>query len=351
MDLSFGARLRAQRERRQVALATIAADTKIKPALLEALEHDDISQWPQGIFRRAYVRAYARAIGLDPEPVVREFLELYPEPVALNPNAVPECDALADLNSDPATRLRRLLTSAIAAVPAFLQRGQRSDAGSDSVPVAAPTQAGATAFPAKAVHSSAGVRVARVQPLAQASADDQPAAADDVASPERHADRLAREPVRPEISLPAVADLCTRLGQAVEAAQVRSLLGHAARILDAVGVIVWSWDPGAAALAPSLAHGYSEAVLAGLPGVCTDADNAIAAAFRSSASSIVEGGGGATGAVVVPLLTPGGCSGVLAIEVRNGGERQESVRATAAILAAQLATFFGPEPLVNPATA
>src|SRR5687767_6956204 len=80
MGLSFGARLRAQRERQQVTLAAIAEQSKIRQPLLEALERDDVSQWPGGIFGRSYLRAYAQAIGLDPEATLREFLELHPEP-------------------------------------------------------------------------------------------------------------------------------------------------------------------------------------------------------------------------------------------------------------------------------
>ena len=81
MPESFGARLRQQREREQIALTTISEQTKIKLSLLEALERDDVSHWPAGIFRRAFVRAYAHAIGLEPDVVVREFLELHPDPI------------------------------------------------------------------------------------------------------------------------------------------------------------------------------------------------------------------------------------------------------------------------------
>src|SRR5918997_5871855 len=80
MPDSFGARLRRQREQQNIPLVTIAEQTKIKASLLEALERDDVSRWPSGIFRRAYVRAYAHAIGLSPDEVVREFLERYPDP-------------------------------------------------------------------------------------------------------------------------------------------------------------------------------------------------------------------------------------------------------------------------------
>jgi transcriptional regulator with XRE-family HTH domain len=80
MNESFGGRLRYERERRQIALRSIAESTKIGVALLEGLEGGDVSRWPSGIYRKSFVRAYAQAIGVDPEPVVREFIELYPDP-------------------------------------------------------------------------------------------------------------------------------------------------------------------------------------------------------------------------------------------------------------------------------
>jgi transcriptional regulator with XRE-family HTH domain len=79
MTDSFGARLRRQREQKQLTLAQIAASTKINVALFRALEKDDVSRWPSGIFRRSFIRAYAEAIGLDPDSVCREFLERFPD--------------------------------------------------------------------------------------------------------------------------------------------------------------------------------------------------------------------------------------------------------------------------------
>ena len=83
MSQSFGARLRYERERRKIALKSIADGTKIGVALLEGLERDDVSRWPSGIFRKSFVRSYAEAIGLDPEPIVREFVERYPDPLEI----------------------------------------------------------------------------------------------------------------------------------------------------------------------------------------------------------------------------------------------------------------------------
>ena len=80
MPDKLGSRLRQVRERQGIALATIASDTKIGLSLLEGLEGNDVSHWPSGIFRRSFVRAYAQAIGLDPDRIVAEFLEHFPDP-------------------------------------------------------------------------------------------------------------------------------------------------------------------------------------------------------------------------------------------------------------------------------
>lgn len=75
---SFGLRLRAARERRGLTLESISAKTKVPVALWEALERNDLANWPSGLFARAYVRDYARIIGLDPEEVVEEFCRYFP---------------------------------------------------------------------------------------------------------------------------------------------------------------------------------------------------------------------------------------------------------------------------------
>ncbi len=80
MTRSFGARLRTARERKGIGLDAIAQSTKINAALFEALEQGDTSRWPSGIFRRAFIRGYANAVGLDPEATVKEFQELFPDP-------------------------------------------------------------------------------------------------------------------------------------------------------------------------------------------------------------------------------------------------------------------------------
>lgn len=75
----FGARLRAARESRGVSLRTIAETTKISVRALEALERNDISQLPGGLFSRSFVRAYATEVGLDPEQTIADFITRFPD--------------------------------------------------------------------------------------------------------------------------------------------------------------------------------------------------------------------------------------------------------------------------------
>lgn len=79
----FGGKLRQAREGRGISLRQIAATTKISVAALEALERNDVSKLPGGIFSRSFVRSYAVEVGLDPEATVREFIDRFQgEPVA-----------------------------------------------------------------------------------------------------------------------------------------------------------------------------------------------------------------------------------------------------------------------------
>src|SRR5438045_9122198 len=117
MPESFGARMRRRREQQQIALTTIADQTKIKLSLLDALERDDVSHWPSGIFRRAFIRAYAHAIGLEPDVVVREFLEHYPDPPEVFADAMAAIGAEAARPTDGTPiRLKYLVSSAIRSV-------------------------------------------------------------------------------------------------------------------------------------------------------------------------------------------------------------------------------------------
>jgi transcriptional regulator with XRE-family HTH domain len=378
MPESFGGRLRQQRERQDVALETIAEQTKIKMSLLEGLERDDVSHWPTGIFRRAFIRAYALAIGLEPDVIVREFLERHPDPadvVAVDPALRPAIEPLHQ-GAAPPTRFRYLVSSALGSLagrrtaPAPPQERSRAQMAS-IVERASIAQEGRVEIDAPIaavvqeplVDADAAMIATAQEPLVQVDAAiigtaEEPLiiqAETEAAAPAgSHA--LTPPPAistPPAVSAPlepdfeAAALVCTELGRAVHTDDVAPLLGRAAAVLDAVGLIVWAWDPQAAALRAAVAHGYSDRVLAQLPTVRRDAANATAAAFRTAQPCVVEGTEHASGALVAPLMTPDGCVGVLAIEWPLGREQSAFSRSIVTIFAALLARWIG---AIAPAT-
>lgn len=145
-------------------------------------------------------------------------------------------------------------------------------------------------------------------------------------------------PAPSALALKAAADLCTDFGRIHDLAELKTLLGRAARVMDANGLVVWLGNSAGADLQPVIAHGYSDPVLSLMRPVARTADNAAAAAYRSGELQIVTSRpNGPLGAVVAPLLSADGCVGALTAEVKDGGEKSEQVQALASIFAAQLA--------------
>jgi len=245
--------LRQRREARGIGLDVVACQTKIKRSLLEALERDDISAWPRGFFGRAFIRAYAQAVGLDPEGAVGDFLAAFPY----------------------------------------------ASGSADS-------------------HTMSG-----------------PPGHAPVEAPRGHTD------------LPAVAHLCTELGRVARVEDLPPLLEECAGLLEAKGLIVWVWDEATEKLRPALGHGYPDRVLAKLPLVTRDSENATAEAFRTARTCTITSNGTGSGALALPLLTPVGCSGVLAIEFEGGAEQTSAARAVSTILAAMLAQLFPGEAVAD----
>lgn len=70
---TFGENLRREREMRGIPLEEISSATKISIRFLQALENDDFSIIPGGIFIRGFIRAYAGYLGLDQEQVMAEY--------------------------------------------------------------------------------------------------------------------------------------------------------------------------------------------------------------------------------------------------------------------------------------
>lgn len=397
MSETFGTRLRRRREQQGNTIRAIADDTKISASLFEALERDDVSRWPTGLFRRAYFRAYAAAIGLDVESSLREFLALYPDPGAAPDDPLePAGDAASGA---PPSRFRMMFdrfarallgpreggeqdaaspqdaadfeaaydASAAASfddLPAMPLSRQRSEQGEPPPPVdsGAPEETTAATSGIPDPVSSEADRAAEEETVVTPQAVGAPRrfvdaielvdASDGAAtdSETRPSIAAAREVGAPGLS--EVAELCAGFGRAGGPDDVQAMLQQAAGLMEASGLIVWAWDRSAGVLRPALACGYSRRTLAKLPPVEPDAGNPTAQAFRSVSMLAVSDE--THGALVVPLAAAKGCAGVLALELPLGREHEPWVHALATIVASLVvlvtnepASVGAPPPLVT----
>jgi cytoskeletal protein RodZ len=70
---NFGERLKRERELREVTLQEITSATRIGTRFLEALENEDWTRLPGGVFNRGFVRSIAKYLGLDEEALLAEY--------------------------------------------------------------------------------------------------------------------------------------------------------------------------------------------------------------------------------------------------------------------------------------
>lgn len=76
---TFGENLRRERELRGISLHEVADATKISVRFLQAIEQDRPEVLPGGIFQRAFLKQYAKFLGLDADRLVADFLYAYPQ--------------------------------------------------------------------------------------------------------------------------------------------------------------------------------------------------------------------------------------------------------------------------------
>jgi len=73
----IGTRLKQARERRELSLADISARTRIPVHALDAIEHNDFNRLPGGVFRKAFIKAFAVEVGADGKALASEYRETY----------------------------------------------------------------------------------------------------------------------------------------------------------------------------------------------------------------------------------------------------------------------------------
>ena len=70
---SIGARLRHERELLGMSLEEVSRGTRIPTLSLERIESDRFDDLPGEVFTRGFLRAYARALGLDADEVLAHY--------------------------------------------------------------------------------------------------------------------------------------------------------------------------------------------------------------------------------------------------------------------------------------
>jgi cytoskeleton protein RodZ len=193
----FGTMLKAAREQRGVSLKHISSTTKITVAALEALERNDISRLPGGIFSRAFVRSYALQVGLDPDATIEKFITQFPELAMTAAHAAAEQqeeEEQHDSNQQTAATFLRLIAISVPVVAGLLYLGtvSRRSAEPSRTPEPAPAAATAPQAP-QAPQASTG---APAPSLGGQPATPEVPAASAGSSP------AAPEPVRPAVPPP-----------------------------------------------------------------------------------------------------------------------------------------------------
>jgi cytoskeletal protein RodZ len=98
---TLGEELRRRREERGTSLADISEATRIGTRFLKAIESDNFSVLPGGIFTRSFIRAYAKQVGMSEDEAIAlyqsqvtaqagETPQQMPSPATTQPKAVPE---------------------------------------------------------------------------------------------------------------------------------------------------------------------------------------------------------------------------------------------------------------------
>jgi cytoskeleton protein RodZ len=77
----IGAALTAAREARGLSVEDVAAATRIRAAIVRAIERDEFSVCGGDVYARGHLRVIAQLVGTDPRPLVEEFDRRSDDPV------------------------------------------------------------------------------------------------------------------------------------------------------------------------------------------------------------------------------------------------------------------------------
>jgi cytoskeleton protein RodZ len=189
---SIGDTLRRERLRLNLDLEQISRETKISRKLLEAIEAEDFSRLPGGVFTKSFVRQYARVLGLDEDEIAAELdrtiqPEEYAEEISGRIHLEPAIDVprVPDFgvkprsgSSLPALAGMVLVMLICSGIYALWQQGRRTAAVFPQAEIAAPIEIPSPATPP-------GIQPAAVEAAAQQPPVEAAAPAAEVSGAER----------------------------------------------------------------------------------------------------------------------------------------------------------------------
>ncbi len=121
---SVGERLRRARKDANLTLYQIAADTKIQHWILDAIERDDMSKVPGGVFIRGYLSSFAVAVGLDRDEILSAYFGTTPAPAPVSPGlprqsaqreGVPAADVMTKRSTTPPWQIAAIVAALVVA--------------------------------------------------------------------------------------------------------------------------------------------------------------------------------------------------------------------------------------------
>ncbi len=248
----FGERLRKERESRNITLRDLSEATKISKRYLEALERNDFDSIPGGVFIRGYIRSYAESIGINPAPLLDEYIRMRSAQgkgeeeeqaakeaaqAALSSLAAKLDESRSGIRSFSRIALIGLAGIVLIAIAAWSYLGFFSDKGTEPTVAAPPVQEevqpAVTEPPQETAPAESEVVVVE-EPPAAAPVEEQPAPA--IEEPEPVIETAPEEPVT-EVATASNLTI-TKFGVGTGVAD-RQLVGESDSFRE--GQTVWFW--------------------------------------------------------------------------------------------------------------
>jgi cytoskeleton protein RodZ len=151
----LGAALAAARRERGLSVEDVSAATRIRPAIVRAIEADEFDACGGAVYARGHLRSIAQVVGTDPRPLVEEFDRRFHQPVPalrtapLGSFEPPRDAGRAGRRSPPwASVAAGVLAVVVLFLGASWLVGRSDDDGASTAPLAAATTPAATSSPA-----------------------------------------------------------------------------------------------------------------------------------------------------------------------------------------------------------